>query len=64
MIFVGVDWAEDHHDVCVMDEAGEVLGNVALPTASEAWLSSMSLLGHMRKNPRRWWSASKSTAGF
>lgn len=26
MLFVGVDWAEDHHDVCVMDEAGKVLG--------------------------------------
>lgn len=26
MIFVGVDWAEDHHDVCVMSEDGRVLG--------------------------------------
>lgn len=26
MIFVGVDWAEDHHDVCVMAEDGRVLG--------------------------------------
>lgn len=26
MIFVGVDWAEAHHDVCVLDEAGTVLG--------------------------------------
>ena len=26
MIFVGVDWAEDHHDVCVMDRDGTVLG--------------------------------------
>jgi hypothetical protein len=26
MLFVGVDWAEDHHDVCVMHEAGTVLG--------------------------------------
>ncbi len=26
MLFVGVDWAEDHHDVCVMDESGAVLG--------------------------------------
>jgi transposase len=26
MIFVGVDWAEDHHDVCVMDSDGLVLG--------------------------------------
>lgn len=26
MVFVGVDWAEAHHDVCVIDEAGSVLG--------------------------------------
>jgi hypothetical protein len=26
MLFVGVDWAEDHHDICVMDESGDVLG--------------------------------------
>jgi hypothetical protein len=26
MIFVGVDWAEAHHDVCVLDEQGMVLG--------------------------------------
>lgn len=24
MLFVGVDWAEDHHDVCVMDVDGKV----------------------------------------
>src|SRR5687768_13920232 len=24
MLFVGVDWAEDHHDVCVMDPEGRV----------------------------------------
>ena len=26
MIFVGVDWAETHDDVVVMDEGGSVLG--------------------------------------
>ena len=26
MIFVGVDWAEAHHEVCVLDQAGGVLG--------------------------------------
>ena len=26
MIFVGIDWAEDHHDVCVVDGDGQVLG--------------------------------------
>jgi len=27
MIYLGLDWAEDHHDIAVMDEAGTVLGN-------------------------------------
>ena len=25
MLFVGVDWGERHHDLCVLDEAGQVL---------------------------------------
>lgn len=31
MIFVGNDWAADHHDVCVMDEQGSVLASRRLP---------------------------------
>jgi len=27
MLFVGVDWAEDHHDICLMDEQGKVIGS-------------------------------------
>jgi hypothetical protein len=30
-IFVGVDWAESHHDVCVMDESGMKLGKRRVP---------------------------------
>ena len=30
-LFVGDDWAEDHHDVEVMDEAGKVLARRRLP---------------------------------
>jgi transposase len=26
MLFVGVDWAEAHHDLCLLDEQGKVLG--------------------------------------
>ena len=26
MLFVGVDWAEAHHDVCVLDVDGKLLG--------------------------------------
>lgn len=31
MIFVGDDWAEDHHDVYLMDEAGQRLATRRLP---------------------------------
>ena len=33
MLFVGVDWAEDHHDVCVMADDGRVLGQRRVPDA-------------------------------
>lgn len=25
MVFVGIDWSEKHHDICIMDQGGEVL---------------------------------------
>ena len=31
MIFIGDDWAEDHHDVYVMDEAGRGWRRVGCP---------------------------------
>jgi len=31
VIFVGVDWAEDHHDICVMNQDGAVLGKRRVP---------------------------------
>jgi len=30
-LFIGDDWAEDHHDVEVQDEQGLVLGPARLP---------------------------------
>jgi transposase len=30
-IFVGIDWAEDHHDVCVLDEQGRPLATRRIP---------------------------------
>ncbi|MFV1963339.1 MAG: IS110 family transposase [Acidimicrobiia bacterium] len=35
MIFVGDDWAEAHHDVCLMTETGEPLGYWKLPEGIE-----------------------------
>ena len=35
MIFVGDDWAEAHHDVCLMDEGGTKLAAGRLPEGLE-----------------------------
>ena len=35
MIFVGIDWAETHHDVCVVDEQGQVLAATRVPDGAE-----------------------------
>jgi len=35
VIFVGVDWAEVHHDACIVDEQGVVLGKQRVPDGVE-----------------------------
>jgi hypothetical protein len=36
VIFVGIDWAERHHDVCVLNEAGVVLAKGRVPDGLDA----------------------------
>ena len=31
MFFVGIDWSEQHHDVCVLDERGAQLAILRIP---------------------------------
>ncbi len=35
MIFVAIDWAESHRDVCVLDREGQVLATRRIPEALE-----------------------------
>ena len=35
MIYVGIDWAEAHHDVCLLDEAGTRLDKARVPDGLE-----------------------------
>lgn len=44
MIFVGVEWAEAHHDVHVMDEEGSRLGGGRLPEGVEGITRSHELV--------------------
>jgi len=44
-VFVGDDWAEDHHDVEVMDEAGKVLAKRRLPEGAAGMSQLHELIG-------------------
>lgn len=51
MIFVGDDWAESHHDVCVMDDAGEVLARRRLPEGLEGIAGFHAVVGDQVDDP-------------
>ena len=45
MLFVGDDWAEDHHDVELMDEAGRVLARARLPEGAAGMARLHAMIG-------------------
>ena len=51
MIFVGIDWAEAHHDVCVLDGEGEVLGTRRIPDGLEGVARLHALLAEHVDEP-------------
>ena len=44
-LFAGDDWAEDHHDIEVMDEAGRVLAKKRLPEGAAGMAQMHGLIG-------------------
>lgn len=51
MIFVGVDWAEAHHDVFVENEAGERLAKRRIPEGIEGVGLFHELVGGLVEDP-------------
>ena len=51
MIFVGVDWAETHHDICVLDEAGDALARKRIPDTLLGVRALHELLGAHAEEP-------------
>ena len=51
MIFVGVDWAEAHHDVFVQDEGGKRLAGGRLPEGVEGISRFHEMVGHHAEKP-------------
>jgi transposase len=51
MIFVGIDWAEAHHDVCVLDPGGEVLATRRISEGLEGVTRLHALLAEHADEP-------------
>jgi hypothetical protein len=51
MIFVGVDWAEDDHDVHVQDENGKRLASGQLPEGVEGIARFHDMVGRYAERP-------------
>jgi len=51
MIYVGIDWAEAHHDVCVLDDTGGVLATRQVPEGLEGMATLHALLGEHAEEP-------------
>lgn len=53
MVFVGIDLAEAHHDVCVVDEVGSVLGKRRVPEGLEGVRQIHELVGAHAEQPEQ-----------
>ena len=64
MLLVGIEWAERHHDVCLMAAAGQVLARERIVdgVAGVARLHERS--ADMPVTRLRWWSGSRPTRGL
>jgi Transposase len=51
MLYLGIDWAEAHHDVCLLDEAGARLGKARVPDGIEGLARIHDLVGAQTSNP-------------
>jgi transposase len=51
MIFVGIDWAEAHHDICVLDHEGEVLTTRRIPEGLEGVARLHAMVGEHTEIP-------------
>jgi len=45
LLFAGDDWAEDHHDIELMDEAGRVLARARLPEGAAGMARLHAMIG-------------------
>jgi Transposase len=51
VVEVGIDWAEDHHDVAVLDEQGQLLASRRIPEGVEGLTRLQAVLAEQVEDP-------------
>jgi len=51
MIFLGLDWAEEHHDIALVDGEGAVLGELQVADTMAGVTQSHELVGRHEDDP-------------
>jgi transposase len=53
MIFVGIDWAEEHHDACLLEEQGGALGKRRVPESLEGARQLVEMIAEHAQDPQQ-----------
>ena len=61
MLFLGVDWGERHHDLCLLDESGHVLATRRITDGLAGVGELHALVPPMARRRRRWRWGSRPT---
>jgi transposase len=51
MVFVGIDWSEQWHDVCLMNEGGQVLGRRRVDDSPAGLTQLQALIAEHAEDP-------------
>jgi transposase len=51
LVFVGIDWSEKHHDVCIVNREGEILSKARIPEGIEGVAQLHALVAEHAEKP-------------
>lgn len=64
MLYVGIDWADDHHDVCVTDDTAATLAEFQIPHSVEGFVALHAAIAQHQSDPSQVLVALETSRGL
>lgn len=64
MLYVGIDWADDHHDVCITDDSAQTLASFRIPHTVEGFQSLHDKISAQKADPKEVLVALETSRGL